>query len=392
MSAPTTPPGEFVFDPSDDPLRRLQRLLRIAPREGVAPVRRALILAVIAWVPLAVWAALNSRMFPGRVDEPLLAHFGLNVRCLIALPALIVAEGMLALVMAGVLPYLVRAGIVQEQERGRLKEIIARTARLRDSLPVWIAIGALAFSGTLTSKLGADDPDRLRWAMEAQGMGFGGQWSVWVAEPLFHLLLLAWLWRLFLVFDLFSRISRLELRLQAMHPDGVGGLGPVRRVTAGLGPLVFALAAVIASSVAHNIRFHGGHVADFQALAAVAVVLLAALVTAPLLPFGGPLRKTKARGLLEYGALAGRHAGAVRARWVEGRPVEADEAMLSAPELGPVADVGSLFQQVARMRTALVGKETLLAALLPTVLPMLVVASLEVPVKELLKRLLGALL
>ncbi len=394
---PTNPPASTsqqdpapLFEPADDPLMRLQRKLGLTPPPRGGPARRALLFALVSGAPIAVWAALRGRLLPGSVAEPYLAQYPLLVRSLIALPAMVVAEAMVTGLFRQLLPYLADSGIVADGDRGRFRDLIASTRRWRDHVVAWTLIVGLAWIGAaLSSRTRAAD-DELAWSMVDGRMAFGGWWTTWVAKPLFLLMLLAWVWRLTVTTGFFLRFSRLDLKLVAMHPDGVGGLGPLRRITGSLGALVFAIASVVAASVAHNVVYHGAHVASFKGLAAVMVLVLAVLAMSPLLPFGGPLRRLRRHAQLEYGALVHRHGGLVHSRWIEGRVV-GEDAILTAPELGPVADVGTLYQQVARMRTTLIGKQTVIAAVLPTALPILVVAGLEVPIKDLLQKLLSAL-
>ena len=72
---------------------RWQRKLGLVPEHGMGLVRRAVFFAALAWLPLAVWAFVQNRALPGGVAEPLFTHFGVNVRCLVAIPLLILAEG-----------------------------------------------------------------------------------------------------------------------------------------------------------------------------------------------------------------------------------------------------------------------------------------------------------
>lgn len=45
----------------DDPLFRLQRRLRLIPAEGLGLVRRAVLFALLTWLPIAVWAVVRGR-------------------------------------------------------------------------------------------------------------------------------------------------------------------------------------------------------------------------------------------------------------------------------------------------------------------------------------------
>jgi hypothetical protein len=78
----------------DDVALRLQRQVGLVPARGLGVVRRAVFFALLTWLPLVVWALYMGRILPGGVDEPLVMHFGVLVRFLLAVPALILGEAM----------------------------------------------------------------------------------------------------------------------------------------------------------------------------------------------------------------------------------------------------------------------------------------------------------
>jgi hypothetical protein len=129
---------------------------------------------------------------------------------------------------------------------------------------------------------------------------------------------------------------------------------------------------------------------QFQGPLIALVVLLVVLALCPLTAFGQKLRRVRMRGRFQYGTLAGRHVRGLHERWVEGRTVE-DDAILDAPEIGPAADVATLYELATRMRPLPIGLQPILAALLPAAAPLLPVASLEIPLKDILTKILGML-
>jgi len=66
--------------------------------------------------------------------------------------------------------------------------------------------------------------------------------------------------------------------------------------------------------------------------------------------------------------------------------------LLQAAELGPVIDTVSMYEVVAGIRPTPIGKRALLAVVLPAILPMIPVFAIQIPVKEMLLKLLKALL
>ena len=222
-------------------------------------------------------------------------------------------------------------------------------------------------------------------------LGFGGWWLVYVSRPIFGALLAAWLWRLALTFLLLKRIAGLDLSIVPTHPDGAGGLGFVKDMPKAFSLLAFATSAVVSSRLAHDVVYHGVTVQSLKGVLAVFVVLVIALCVAPLLALAPPLARAKRRGLLEYGALVGEHGRLVRRRWIL-HEAPADDALLQAPEIGPVADTQTMYNAVRNMRPVPFGKSTLIGIAVPTLVPILVLLSTQVPIKEVLKKIVGALL
>ena len=66
----------------------------------------------------------------------------------------------------------------------------------------------------------------------------------------------------------------------------------------------------------------------------------------------------------------------------------AENPLLEAPELGPVADTVALYEAVEKTSPLPVGKSTVMMVLLPIVLPMLLVVAQRVPIRDVLAKLL----
>jgi hypothetical protein len=234
----------------------------------------------------------------------------------------------------------------------------------------------------------------LVWAAEGPSaslqLGFGGWWLAFVARPLFVALLAAWLWRLVLAFLLLKRIAALDLALVPTHPDRAAGLGFLEKLPSAFSLFAFAASAVLASRLAHDVVYHGVHVLSLKALIVVFVVMVTALCLAPLLVFIPKLVAAKRRAILQYGALIGEHGRLVHRRWIQ-RETVAESPLLDAPELGPVADTLTLYEAVTKMRTAPVGKTALFAVALPAAIPMVALFAIEVPIKDMLLKILASL-
>jgi hypothetical protein len=384
-SAPTFSPVE------NEPPLRWQRAVHLAPRSGLGVARRALFYTALAWLPLAIWAAFSHRLFEGPAGESLLQHFGVNARCLIGIPLLILAEASLHKTLSAMIPQFTRSGIVAPAARAGLERILRDSRRLRDTSLPWVLMLGVALAWTV---IDTPDPnaDEMAWAVHSDGrLGFGGLWLAYVARPIFFALLLGWLWRLGLMVVLFVRIGRLDLSLVPTHPDRVGGLGFIEPLPKAVSLVTFALAAVLASRWAHEVLYHGQSLAALKLPAAVFVVGWALLLLLPLVALAPALMGVKRRALPEYSALVEEHGRLVNRRWIQGQPVP-DHELLDAPEIGSVADTAAIYQSVAAMRPFPISKRSLMAILVPIAVPMLIVVALQIPIKEVLLKLLKTLI
>jgi hypothetical protein len=124
---------------------------------------------------------------------------------------------------------------------------------------------------------------------------------------------------------------------------------------------------------------------------AAALIVLLVVFLAPCVAFVGPLARAKKQALLDYGALVARHGEAVRTKWIAGDEKH-DDPVLSAPEIGPVADTVALYEAVQNLRPVPFGKTALLAIALPVVVPFIGVVAIQIPLKEILMQLLKGLL
>jgi hypothetical protein len=372
----------------DDPPFRLLRAAGLIPKQGLGIGRRAVFFALVTWLPIVVWAYFVRP--PTAAGEPLLKHFGVQVYCLVAIPLLIVAQGIAHKITTRFLPWFIKSGVVAEEKRARLVEIVHGIVRLRGAIAPWVVIAGVVIAWTAMGSV-LQDADDVNWASEpsASGgahIGFGGWWFFFVARPIYIVLLLGWLWRLVLLTLLFRRIARLGLDLVPSHPDRAGGLGFVERFATIFAPVALAISAVLSAHWAHDVVYHDLPVKAINAPAVVFVIVVVAVFLIPFVAFIGPLAASKKRAELEYGALVGEHGRLVRRRWILKEKI-ADDELIRAPEIGPVADAITLFESVERMRSVPIGKRAVIALGLPALIPILLVVAIKVPIRQILGKL-----
>lgn len=375
----------------DDLLMRLQRRIGLAPSHGLGVARRAILLAAIAWLPIALWAAWTGRAV-GADGESLFDHYQVTVRLLLAVPLMIVAEGIALGTVLRLAPHCADVGL-HRGDPAVLREVGIGLMRLRDRVHPW-AVAAGAALGLLAARLDGWAPEAahaaIGWAGPQGAAGFGPSWYLWVGRPIFTACVAAWLWRAVLLGIALHRLSRTGFSPVASHPDRFGGFGFLQRATAPFGLVAFALTSVVGSAWAHEIVVHGVDVETFAVSMALAIAIPTLVFLAPMLVLAGPMGRVRNEALLRYGALVARHGDALERRWIDGEPV--DDPVLEAPEIGAAADAAALYESVVRMRPVPFGAASVLSVAVPAALPMIAVLATQIPLATLAKTIAGALL
>lgn len=373
---------------NEPPLRWLRRL-HVLPTHGIGVARRAISLALLTWLPITVWALLSDPSGVGN-DESLVKHYAVHVRCLVVIPLLILAEAALRSTARSIAERLHAIAAAEPAAQASLDRALTRLIRLGDASWPWFLIVGAGMAWSF-----ADSPlqhgDAMAWAVSADGsLAFGGWWFAYVSRPILVALLLAWLWRIGLITSWFWQVGRAGLPLVATHPDRAGGIAFVAKLPGAFALVSLALSAMLASRWLHDILAHGANVASFKHTAILFVVVWSLLLLMPLLALAPALAKTRGRALADYSTLVGQQGRLVHRRWIDGQPV-GDEPILDAPEIGPVADAAVLFQSVKEMRIVPVGRVSIVMIVVPLVLPFLMVAALQIPLKSLLLNLVKVL-
>jgi hypothetical protein len=215
-------------------------------------------------------------------------------------------------------------------------------------------------------------------------------WFAYVVRPIFLALLLGWLWRIVLLVALFVRLARLNLSFVPSHPDRCGGVGFIEGLPVAFAPVSLALSAMLASRWAHGIVYHSQAVTSFKLPAIAFTVVWSLLLLTPLLPMLPTLFRAKRAALPSYAAMVAEQGRATRRRWIDG--TSKTEGLLEPEGIGVMADAATMYGQVRSMRVLPIGKQSLVAILLPIAVPMLIVAALQVPIKTVLIGLVKALM
>jgi hypothetical protein len=314
-----------------------------------------------------------------------------QVRFLIALPILIVAEIIVHLRLRPVVRRFLQRRLVLLRDLPKFDLAVNSAARLRDSIPV--ECGLLLFVYTVglwvwNSRIGLETGTWYAMPGGRWNLTPAGYWYVFVSIPILQFILLRWYLRVFIWFRFLWRVSRIDLHLVPTHPDRCAGLAFLGKSSYAFGPILFAQGAMLAGVVASRVLYRGESLVSFKVQAAGFVFFFVLAVLGPLLMFTPQMARAKRNGLADYALLAQRYVDDFEQRWVMEGPAPSGE-LLGAADIQSLADLGNSYGMVREMRSVPFGLEDIsrLAAVTaaPLVPLLLTVFSLEELVMRIIK-------
>jgi hypothetical protein len=372
------------------PLFQIQKRIGLIKTNAPYLKRRALIGALITWVPLLILSQLQGLAFGHKVPVPFLSDFSAYTRFLLALPLLLLAENFIGPRIAKSAAHFITSGVVPEEDYQHFDKLVELGLRSRDSVIAEVLIAVLAYIFSIMVfisipnhvstwyRIISDSGASLTWA---------GYWLIGFCTPLFWFLLLRWIWRLFLWFQFLGRVRKLDLQLFPTHPDEAGGLGFVGGAQRSFGILLFAFSLASTGVLARAIVYDHMPLAGYAPAIATYVVIAVVIVVGPLMVFAGVLLKTKRSGLHQYGALATAYTGSFHQKWINHQDPQ-HEPLLGTSDIQSLADLGNSFGYIEKMKPLPVSLRTLLHLVLASLLPLTPLLLTIMPLKDVLKLLL----
>jgi hypothetical protein len=377
------------------PLFQLLRRTHLADDALMMVRQRIMVITLLAWLPLALLAALEGELWGGSAAVPFLKDVEVHIRFLVALPLLIGAELVVHQRMRPLLKQFVERSLIPENAMARFKAAIDSAFRLRNSVLAEVLLIALVYGfGILVVWRHYIALDTATWYATPSAGGsthsVAGLWYSYVSLPLFQFLLLRWYFRLFIWVRFLWQVSRIELSLIPTHPDRLGGLSFVAGQVYAFAVLAVAHGAILAGYLANRIFFAGATLPQFKAEIAIMVIFMLCLMLAPLLVFTPQLSQAKRIGLREYGTLAERYMREFDAKWLRGG-APAGEPLVGSADIQSLADLGNSYGVVQDMRIVPVTREALLRLVGATLAPIVPLALTMMSLEDLLKKLMGIL-
>ena len=354
-------------------------------------MRRAFLSFLITWVVLFTFTTIWHQAFGHEVAVPFLRDFSAYTRFVIAIPMLIFAEVIVGPRFAAAAAYFITSGLIPPKDYDAFDNAVERTLRARDSGVAEIILILLSYAATL---LGGSQflVHSSSWIYTASGAYTpAGWWAIFFCGPLLNFLMLRWFWRLILWGQFLSRMSKLDLQIFPPHPDQAGGLGFVGRTQQFFSIVLFAYSAGMAGVIANQALYDKLPLQQFAPAIIAYVVLVELIVLFPIVVFFHNLHDLRIKGLYQYGALATAYTSAFHHKWIRGENPD-NEPLLGSADIQSLADLGNSFEYVKRMDHLPMNPRTPIQLALACLIPMSPLLLLVIPLKDVLKLLLKAVL
>jgi hypothetical protein len=356
---------------------------------------RAIIIALLTWLPLLVLSAMQGLALGGSIKIPFLYDITVSVRLLLALPLLIVAERVVDSRSNEVICHFIESGLIDEKDVPKYESIVGQVVRMVNYLPVEAVILALIIVNAVFLHLEfSETASTWRFITGPFGMTRtpASWWLLIVSVPMFQFLLIRWLYR-YLVWSWFLwRVSRLDLRLVPTHPDRVGGLAFLGVLQVKFCPIILALASVLSAYVGQEVLFNGAVLKQYTMMILGNALLILAIFLGPYFVFSLKLFETKRRGFLTYSTLANDYTQSFHQKWIRGK-TPLGEVLLGSSDIQSLADLSNSFGIVRDMRMVPFDlKLTILPIVGCTVIPFFPLLFTVFPVEAILLKIVNILL
>jgi hypothetical protein len=361
---------------------------------GTRPfMRRALITVAVGWLPLVLLTALRGDLVRSDTANSFILDFGVQARFLVAAPLLVLAEAVCVPRLAAIAQQFIDSGMVAQTERSRYDAAVGSSQRLMNSRVIEIVFIGLAYALVFALVKAAPSEMIPSWHGRLNPLAAtpAGWWGLLVSLPILLLLQLGWLWRICIWTRFLWLMNRLQLQLEAPHPDHAAGLAFVGRSLEAFLPIGFIVGVICAGPVANQVVHHHASPQQFKSVPIGAAIAVTLLCAGPLLVFLRRLLEERHHGELQYSALALRMDRRLRLKY---RSVGSDIDQ-GAPDMSDFTGTNAanaIGGTASAVRVLPLELRSVGLLMVTTFLPFVPVWLLAVPLDELAKKLSAFLL
>jgi hypothetical protein len=344
-------------------------------------------LILLCWLPIAVLSFFKLGW--DQFYLLFLRDIATHVRFLIVLPILLFARRSLNKSFNSTIGFFHQTKIVDADNANEFEQVMLTIEKWRSSKLVDFVIIFLVYSSFYLQ-----ENNRINlsisyapWHMVDNHIIAAGWWYLAFSLPILQILLYRWLYTILLWIIFLRRISKLNLHLSALHPDGVGGLGFLQYTQLSFFPVALAFSALTAGVMNNMIIFSGVSLIDYKIAIGASLLFVLLLFILPLMLLLPVLAKVKRKYFMQYSLqswpIAREYEEQLKAFYLNGK---------ENPDASWHVDLIGSFEKTKEMKIVLVDKTLLLAFAVAVILPFLPVLAQQVPLREIIISLLGKIM
>jgi hypothetical protein len=344
-------------------------------------------LVLLCWLPLAVLSLLKLGWH--QFYMLFVRDISTHVRLLFVIPLLLFARRFVNESFNHAISFFYETKIVDEKNSAEFEQILIKIEKWKSSKIVDFVIILLVYLFYFIQQRNQinDINTYTPWHAVNDIITPAGWWYLFFSLPILQLLLFRWLYTVFLWIFFLRKISRVNLHLSALHPDGVGGLGFLQYIQLSFFPVALAFSSLTAGVTNNLIMFSGISIADYKMAIGSLMVFVLLLFILPLMLLLPLLAKVKRRYFMQYSMEA----------WPIARLYEEELKAYSKtgeehPDTSWHVDLIGSFEKTQDMKISLVDKTILIAFAAAVILPFLPVVAQQIPLRDVFFNIIGKVL
>lgn len=357
---------------------------------------KILIPLAVCWLPLAIITLIHHTFWTGNITASFITTFDTQIRLLIVLPVFLLVEKTVGTRLGLILNQFSSAGIIKISEIERFENIVKKNTRFLKSNWTDLAVLVICYAQVYLYVTQLNESPQISlpaWQLHLnedgkQVLNIAGWWSILISRPFVLYLSYRWLLRILVWGKVLFNISSLDLNLFPQHPDLSGGMGFVGYSLRYFAPVAFGISAMLAGTMADLIITSGYHVTDFRLIAGSYLVFITLILILPMVSFISKLIAAREQHIFENNDVANGLYHNLRTKWSKGY-YDIKQSDLEEPDFSTVTDMSSIVNNVLQMKALPFTVKDILPLWIVAAIPFVFVMAIEVPVSEIVKKLMS---
>ncbi len=360
------------------------RFFGLIHKANSATLIRAAIAAAIAWVPPAILSAFRGT----HVFLSFLTDYAALTRFLIIIPILVLGDQPLH-ARYQLVAHHFETTMIRGDEQDKFNSRWKSHETLRDTIIVRaiLILASVAMAAWLSDYLHPEGTEFLDWSRGGGGFrsfSIAATWEIFVSYPILAYFTLHWIWKQIIWSRFLRSTTHFHLRLIAVHPDHLGGLGFLEASLLAQLPFSFCLGIGLAGAIANRVFHEGQKVIVYKFLAPVLIAVALLISIAPYFLFTPTLIQMRRKGMLKYGALASAVGEKFEHKWLEHED-KLDDDTLTTSEFAPTRNLFGIVDYIDDIRVVPVSLINVYLFIIAALIPCIPVAIAAIPFSVLIK-------